>query len=356
MDERIGERHMSACRCKNDVPEGLRLFAHRNHFGPAKPGGKTLSAPSEESVMFRICCDFLFIIAVSCPQICRADEPASNEPASVAKEICVVRDPRILEASGLAISRTVNDAVWMHNDSGDVPRLFLVGLDGVSIGIVNVKGVTAFDWEDVCSFEMNGESWLLVGDIGDNARKRSVTSPTCQLLLLKEPKLKPGESTVKPTEVSIEVFRTISFQFPDEPYDCESLAVDTATNTILLVTKSAPTTCAMYSLPLNLTQGEEIAKAQRVTSISATFATAMDLSPDGRRLAIVNMFGGVMLTRSDPKKDSWADASINALTTLKLPNRKQGESVCFTADGDSLLLNSEGAMQPLWQIDLAPGK
>lgn len=306
--------------------------------------------------MFRICSGFLCIITVSCPQICRADEPASDEPASVAKELCLVQDPLILEASGLAACRTMKNAVWMHNDSGDVPRLFLVGLDGVTIGIVNVKGVTAIDWEDVCAFEMNGESWLLVGDIGDNARKRSVTSAACQLLLLKEPELKPGESTVKPAEVSIEVFRTIRFQFPDEPYDCESLAVDTATNTILLVTKSAPTTCAMYSLPLNLTQGEEILKAERVTSISATFATAMDLSPDGRRLAIVNMFGGVILTRSDPQKDSWSDASINALTTLKLPNRKQGESVCFTADGKTLLLHSEGARQPLWQIDLAPGK
>ncbi len=299
---------------------------------------------------FRICFQCFMVVTACCTFCC------SDEPTNIAKELCKVQDPLILEASGLAACRTIENAVWMHNDSGDTPRLFLVGLDGVTIGIVNVNGVTAFDWEDVCSFEMNGESWLLVGDIGDNARKRSVTSPTCQLLLLKEPKLKPSESAVKPLEVSIEVFRTISFQFPDAPADCESLAVDTATNTILLVTKSAPTTCAMYSLPLNLTQGEEISKAEHVSSISATFATAMDLSPDGRRLAIVNMFGGVMLTRNDPKKDTWADASIHALTTLKLPNRKQGESVCFTTDGSSLLLNSEGERQPLWQIELAPGK
>lgn len=300
---------------------------------------------------FHVCLQSLIITAVFCSSICRSDESAS-----VAKELCLIQDPLILESSGLATCRTMENAVWMHNDSGDVPRLFLVGLDGNTIGIVNVKGVEAFDWEDVCSFEMNGESWLLVGDIGDNGRKRGVTSPACRLLLLKEPTLRASESKAKATEVSIDVIRTIEFQFPDEPHDCESLAVDTAANTILLVTKSAPTKCAMYSLPLTLTSGKETSTAELVTPISATFATAMDLSSDGRRLAIINMLGGVLLTRNDPKKDSWADASINGLTTLKLPNRKQGESVCFTADGNSLLLNSEGAMQPLWQIDLVPGK
>jgi len=293
----------------------------------------------------------LIVLAFCCSAVCCGDEVTA-----VAKELCVVQDPQILEASGLAICRTAKNTVWMHNDSGDVPRLFLVGFDGATIGIVNVKGVTAFDWEDVCSFEIDGESWLLVGDIGDNARKRGVTTPVCQLLLLKEPKLDASVPTTTASEVSIDVVRTIKFEFPDGLYDCESLAVDTTTKQILLVTKSDPFTCAMYSLPLTLTSGVETLKAERVTPISATFATAMDLSPDGRQLAIVSMLGGVMLTRKDPQKDSWADASINSLTTLTLPNRKQGESVCFTTDGNSLLLNSEGALQPLWKIELPNGE
>jgi len=32
--DRIGERHASACRYKNEVPEGLRRSAHRSHFWP----------------------------------------------------------------------------------------------------------------------------------------------------------------------------------------------------------------------------------------------------------------------------------------------------------------------------------
>lgn len=282
--------------------------------------------------------------------LCSASETRCDESSPAHRELCIVRDPQILESSGIAICRTVKNAVWMHNDSGDVPRLFLVGFDGATKAIVNVDGVKAMDWEDMCSFEMNGESWLLIGDIGDNARQRGAKNPPCQLLLIKEPRLRhePDSSTAK--EISVEVDRTIEFQFPDGPHDCESLAVDTGSRTILMVTKSSPLNCAMYSLPLRLDAGHEKVEAKRLAPVSAAFATAMDISPDGKQLAIVNMFNGVMLTRNDPTKDSWNDPSAVITTPLTLPNRKQGESVCFTGNGNSLLLNSEGTSQPLWEL------
>ena len=282
---------------------------------------------------------------------CRSAAVIGDEAAGTAKEVCIVQDPLITEASGLAVCRTTNDAVWMHNDSGDVPRLFLVGLNGTTQGIVNVKDVTATDWEDMCSFELDNESWLLVGDIGDNQRMRGTKSPRCQLLLLKEPK--PVEAGSKPgtSESTIDVVRTIEFQFSDGPHDCESLAVDTLSRTILIVTKTEPLNSALYSLPLTITAGRESLTAERVVSLGVPYATAMDISSDGHRMVIVNMFSGVMLTRDDPARKSWADASSESVTALTLPTRKQGESVCFTADGKSLLLNSEGKSQRLWQVE-----
>ncbi len=133
----------------------------------------------------------------------------------------------------------------------------------------------------------------------------------------------------------------------------ESLAVDPLARTILLVTKSDPLSSALYSLPLTTTKNHESLRAEKIISLSVTYATAMDLSSDGRRLVIiVSMFGGVMLTRDTTKEKSRADASRNAITVLTLPQRRQGESVCFTLDGKSLLLNSEGQSQPLWRMDM----
>ena len=283
---------------------------------------------------------------------CSSAATIGDEAAGTAKEVCIVQDPLITEASGLAVSRTTREAVWMHNDSGDVPRLFLVGLNGTTQVIVKVKDVQATDWEDMCSFEMDDESWLLVGDIGDNQRVRGTKSPPCQLLLLKEPKLGPVGSTKGTSESTIDVFRTIEFQFPDGPHDCEGLAVDTLSRTILVVTKTDPLNSALYAMPLTITQGKESLTAERIASLSVPYATAMDVSSDGRRMVIVNMFSGVMLMRDEPEKKSWADASSESITALTLPVRKQGESVCFTTDGKSLLLNSEGASQPLWTIEL----
>lgn len=294
----------------------------------------------------------LMVVAFGSAAAISSAAAIDDEVAGITKEVCIVQDPLIFEASGLAVSRTTTDAVWMHNDSGDAPRLFLVDLHGTTQGIVNVKGVTATDWEDMCSFELDGESWLLVGDIGDNQRVRGTKSPSCQLLLLREPKLKPGSPPEAIVESTVEVVRTIEFQFPDGAQDCESLAVDAVSRTILLVTKTDPLHSALYSLPLTLSIGKETLTAERLAPLGVTYATAMDVSSDGRRLAIVNMFSGVMLTRDDPKKESWAEASRGSITVLTLPIRKQGESVCFTADGKSLLLNSEGKSQPLWQVEL----
>ena len=47
-----------------------------------------------------------------------------------AEKVCTVEDDEISEASGIALSRRQNDAIWLHNDSGDSARLFLVGFDG----------------------------------------------------------------------------------------------------------------------------------------------------------------------------------------------------------------------------------
>ena len=279
-----------------------------------------------------------------------ASSEEENEQSG-ALQVCIVQDPLITEASGIAASRTMKNAVWMHNDSGDKPRIFLVDLDGTTRAIVNVNNVTATDWEDMCSFELDGDSWLLIGDIGDNGRVRGAKSPHCQLLLLKEPRPAGIDHSKNVMETTVEVVRTISFELPEGPENCESLTVDSASRTIFLVTKTDPLHSALYSLPLTLTRGKEHLKAEKQASLAVPYATAMDISPDGRHLVVIDMFSGAMITRADPQSESWADACRNPVAVLILPKRKQGETVCFTADGKSLLMNSEGVSQPLWQMD-----
>lgn len=266
-----------------------------------------------------------------------------------AVSICVISDPAIDEASGIAISRQHSDAVWIHNDSGDLPRLFLVGFDGQTKAIVTVRDFVPMDWEDMCSFELDGEKWLLIGDIGDNGHVRGKSAAVCQLLLLKEPAAGKNDAS-EPQEITTEAFATVQYSYPEGPRDCESLAVDTTNREILLLSKSDPVNCALFRLPLSLKKGKSTVVAESIASLGVPYATAMDISADGKRLAVVNMFSGAMVDRQDA--ESWSDACRRPVTLLTLPQRKQGESVCFTADGGALLLNSEKTRQPLWKIQL----
>jgi len=265
-------------------------------------------------------------------------------------QVAVVDDERINEASGLAASYLYPGCAWVHNDSGDKPRLFLIDADGKTKAVVKVDDADNVDWEDMCSFKTGDQSWLLIGDIGDNGRKRGDRggkNPQCRLYLLHEPVIPDTKKTP-----SIEAKQTIriTFEYDDGPADCEGIAVDTERQEILLLTKSLPQKCGLYSMPLDLEDSKQKRTASRIARPFIPFATALDISPDGRTMAIGSMLNG-MLVRRQPD-ESWSQAFNHVGTAVHLPPRKQGETICFDVTGQSLFLNSEGKRQPLWRVEI----
>lgn len=73
-----------------------------------------------------------------------------------AEQVCIITVPEIQEAtSGIAPSLHHENAVWIHNDSGTSPRLFLVDTSGEAVlAILNVNVADALDWEDMCSLSL----------------------------------------------------------------------------------------------------------------------------------------------------------------------------------------------------------
>ncbi|MEZ6062160.1 MAG: hypothetical protein R3C19_17615 [Planctomycetaceae bacterium] len=259
--------------------------------------------------------------------------------------LCIIEDERIDESSGIAVSRIRDDAIWIHNDSGDKPRLFLAGHDGKTIAVVNLNPATALDWEDMCSFEIDGQPWLLVADVGDNDEDRSAKRAPCQLYLLKEPAIPEGQD-----EFTCRPDITIRLHYEFGPQNCESVAVDPERREILLLTKSAPQSCRLYRLPLDLTEPKQSHVAQAIATAAIPFATAMDISADGRHMAIATMWAGTLVERKP--EETWADAFRRIDDTLMLPPRKQGETIAFDRSGAFLYLNSEKPGQPLWRISV----
>lgn len=253
------------------------------------------------------------------------------------------RDDRINECSGIAISRTTKNAMWMHNDSGDSPRLFLTGLNGDIKSQVTLKGIKALDWEDVCSFTLDDRNWVLVGDTGDNQKNRAKRRAKARLHLFEEP-------TSTDAKIKVKVKRTIEFEYEDGPHDCEGIAVDTKTQTILLITKSLlPSGCQLYSLPLK-PENKKKAIARKIADLPIPVATAMDLSPDGLRLIVITPRVGFLITRT--ADEPWSTATGRAPTVVELPNAQQTEAVCFSSDAKHVYVMSEGLNQAIWRLKL----
>lgn len=278
-----------------------------------------------------------------------ANQP-SRHPAN-GKELCIVADRELTESSGMAISHATPELIWLHNDSGDSARLFLIARDGETRAIVTLNGIDPVDWEDMCSFSVDGTNWLLIADIGDNGRIRSAKSRPCQLLLVKEPVLENGKGDQKKAKVQklkADVFTTIQISYPDGPVDCESIAVDTVRREILFVTKTDPVNCRLLRTPLLLTDGRHNVTLEEIGKPGVPYATAMDISPDGRRMLIGSMFLGALLERSEG--ESWQDAAGRSPGILQLPGRRQGETACFDSDASFVLVGSEGVQQPIWRV------
>lgn len=257
-----------------------------------------------------------------------------------------INNDRINECSGIAISRTVKDALWLHNDSGDAPRLYLVGLNGKTRSTAEIKGAKAIDWEDICSFSLDDSNWLLIADAGDNPKNRGIRRARAKLYLVEEP------NKIK-RKLKLKTERVIEFEYEDGPHDCEGIAVDTASKTILLITKSLlPGGCHLYSLPLKPNKKTAIAK--KVADVPVPVVTGLDLSSDGRKLAIITPRLGFIVNRDTG--ETWSHAVARRPEAFQTPTAPQIEAICFGSDGEKLHIISEGMNQPIWQLVKAKSK
>jgi hypothetical protein len=75
---------------------------------------------------------------------------------------------------------------------------------------------------------------------------------------------------------------------------------------------------------------------------------AMDISPDGRRAVVLTDTAGFEFTRG--ADEGWPAAFGRDPCLVPTPPRKNGESICYGADGKALYLTSEGDREPLWEI------
>lgn len=254
------------------------------------------------------------------------------------EELARLEAGEINESSGLACSRINKAVFWTHNDSGDKPRIFAVSRNGRTLATVNIRNAKAVDWEDMCSFVIGGKSYLLLADTGDNARRRKYVT----LYLVEEPRLDVKKFNRKFT---IPFVQKINFTYTSGPDDCEAVAVDPISKTIVIVTKCKK---ELYLLKIPTKPTNETFVLKRAGKLGIPSPTGMDISPDGRRAVVVTYLSGYEYNRKP--NESWADAFAHEPRMIFLPLRAQGETICFGPGGRNLYLTSEKVPTPLIKI------
>lgn len=264
----------------------------------------------------------------------------------------VVFDERLDEISGVAASRAHPGVLWMANDGGNPAALYAVSTRGRMLARYRVDGVVNTDWEDLAAFVLDGKRYLLVADTGDNGGLRR----TLQLHVFEEPRtLRDGR--LKPAW-------SIAFRWPDGPRDCEAVAVDAAAGRVLLVSKKRRPP-ELFSLPLRDTGRRQMAtRLARLAGIpqptaeerAATHSrarlkglvTAADLSPDGRRLAVMTYADLAVYARR--ANEPWARAVRRRPQVHALPWIPQAEAVAWSAQGGGLFATGEFSPAPVFYL------
>lgn len=261
-----------------------------------------------------------------------------------ARQAGVVRGELISEASGLVASRQNPGVLWVHNDSGDKPRVYAINTKGDLLGICNVGGATARDWEDIAigPGPDPNRQYLYIGDIGDNQAKY----PEVIVYRVPEPKL---DAAVAFGMMPIGPAEAIHLTYPGGPRDAETLLVDPQTRDIYIIAKRELFSKVYRAgYPQSTTQQTRL---EAVTVLPWGFATGGDVSPDGREVIVRSMGNASLWTRpaGEPLWHAFSGRQIH----LPLANEPQGEAICFDSQGLGYFTISEGARPPLYYFPRA---
>lgn len=264
-----------------------------------------------------------------------------------------VTDPRIQELSGLTNAST-DGTFWCLNDSGNPAEIFRINAAGQVLQSVTIEGASNIDWE---ALSRDQEGRLLIGDVGDNARRRQVYT------IYRVPEPAAGQVRVSPDA-------TIEFRYGDSvSRDCESIFV--FEGRIYLVSKEAGRPTAIFQLSAGAALPAEGNVASR--DWPATGSSAGDglgqapvtFAPVAEFVAEIPNVAGLTDASYSHERGELAILSYVGFATARMRSEGdllhlqpvvrpgffgQAEALCF--DGDDLLVtNEKGA---IWRFGLQP--
>ena len=292
--------------------------------------------------------------SVGAEQNVRSQRPA-KQTAPYGKPVRLVNleDSSVNESSGIVASRRNPNLFLTHNDSGGGVFLYAFDRAGHKRGVWKVANAEARDWEDIAAGPgpRKDQSYLYVGDIGDNLRRRE----TIIVYRFPEPVINSAAvSSTKKTPLVTETAEAIRLKYPDGKHDAEALMVHPATGDLYVVTKSAGGGAGVYKVAAPLTTSKVTTLSRvaeiRLPSLFSGMVTGGDISPDGLRVVLCDYLNAYEISLPTASKSGFDEVWKKSFSIIETGTRQQGEAVCYRLDGKAILLTSEKLPTPLIEI------
>jgi hypothetical protein len=275
------------------------------------------------------------IVLLVCGPCLAADGPPSSTPAVLPLKI-VARLPAgpNRESSGIVRSRKSPDLFWVHNDSGDEPRLYPIhrdcsayrSADHPDVPGVLIEGATHVDWEDITTLT---DGTLVIADLGNNSNARKDLA----IYMVDEP---------APTASHSVAARRFPVRYPDQTefppprsnrnFDCE--AIFAVGQTIHVLTKHrSDSRTTLYRLD-PLQEGQLHTLSRLGDFDTGGMVVGADCDATGKRLLVLTM-QKIWLFERDDLDTPFFQGRISSRPYF-LP---QAEGICFADDETALLVD-----------------
>ena len=255
------------------------------------------------------------------------------------KKVGAIQSDLIREASGIVASRKNAPVLWLHNDSGNSPKIYAINPKGELLGVFAVTGSRCRDWEDIAigPGPQANIDYLYIGDIGDN----SAAYPSVTIYRVPEPVV---DSNSLAAEHQTEPAERIELIYPDGPKDAETLLVDSVNRDIYIISKRNLFS-RVYLAPYPQST-DKPTKMFFIAILPWGLATGGDVSPDGKLVVVRGLTSASIWSRPEGRP-LWK-AFSGDYSTIELMPEPQGEAICFDATGSGLYTTSEKSFQPIY--------
>ena len=253
-------------------------------------------------------------------------------------------DVRLKEISGLRSSKLNANRFWVHNDSGDTPKIYALSSSMKVEREFILNGAQHIDWEDMAGGTYQGKPYLFIGDIGDNAARRA----SIVIYRVEEPRIDNSAELDELLPTAIELI------YPDGPRDAEALLFDERSEELLIVTKRDEK-ARIYAIDLKTTRDSEPNTLEFIGVLKIDplpqdlppmrryfhYITAADQHENGSVL-IKNYFRAWLY--ANPEKKLLKELLVSE-TPIQLPYNleQQGEAMAFDLEGVGYYTTSECA-------------